>query len=75
MGKRPDGLSRVLLQGVAPVTQVIETEGSQVRVVQDGIGGALGAGAEGRAGGRLQARDRLNPQFVCRGRECREMSD
>jgi len=40
------------------VTQVIETEGSQVRVVQDGIGGALGAGAEGGAGGRLQARQR-----------------
>ena len=39
------------------MAEVIETEGSQVGVVQDGIvGGAVGAGAEGGAGGRLQAR-------------------
>ena len=36
--------------------QVIQAERSEVRVVQDGIGGPLRAGAEGGAGGRLQAR-------------------
>jgi len=49
---------KVFLKGITPVTQVIETERSQVRVVQDGIGGPVGAGAEGRGGGRLQARQR-----------------
>jgi len=58
LGPRASSVLKVLLQGIAPVAQVIQAERSEVRVVQDGIGGAVGAGAEGRGGGRLQARQR-----------------
>jgi hypothetical protein len=42
-GRCASSVQKVLFQGVSPVPQVIETEGSEVRVVQDGVGGAAGA--------------------------------
>jgi len=50
------------------MADVTQAERSEVRVVQDGIGGPLGAGAEGGAGRRLQARRQASHLQDCRGK-------